>query len=97
MNEGQAIIKKAENGYIVSVEESRELRDKYSKAFRKLLEVTGAVESWQEDKLHQIEKLFKDSLGLQASFTKTYIFKTFQEAVSFLYTYFEELNPPLKI
>ena len=97
MREKQAIIKKAENGYIVSVEEPRELRDKYSKAFRKLLETTGAVESWQEDKLRQIEELFKDSLGLQASFTKTYIFKTLQEAVSFLYTYFEELNPPLKI
>ncbi len=97
MKNKQVGIKKVENGYIVSVEDDVGLKERYSQAFRKLLEVTGAVESWQEDKLKEIEEAFTNTLGPHLSSSKTYIFKTLEEAVSFLYTYFEEINPPSKI
>jgi len=91
-----AEIQKADNGYIVVVKEPQgKIKKSWSKAMMKLLENTGAVESWQGDKLREIEETLESIPQPQIYQTsRTYIFKTFKEATSFLYDYFQELNLP---
>ncbi len=85
-------IKKAENGYIVICKEELSQND-FVKGMLRLLENTGGIESWQKDKLKDVEETLKSMPyppGLPK--THTYIFKTLNEAVNFLYNYFGELR-----
>ncbi len=95
--EKNAEIQKAENGYMVKVKEPQSnMKNNWSKAMMKLLENTGAFESWQQDKKREIEETLKDMPQPQlfGAASKTYIFRTFKEAVSFLYDYFGEIDLP---
>jgi len=86
-------IQKAENGYIVVTREKGASRDFFVKGMMKLMENTGAVESWQQDKLSEIEDVLKKMPHpVDVPETKTYIFRTLTEAVNFVYNYFGELK-----
>jgi len=85
-------IKKVQNGYLVICKEESSQED-FVKGMLKLLENTGGIEPWQKDKLKDIEETLKGMPypgGVPK--IKTYIFKTLDEAVSFIYEYFGELR-----
>lgn len=86
-------IKKAQNGYIVTTREHGASRDFFVNGMMKLMESTGAVESWQEDKLTEIEEVLKKMPQPPAMpVEKTHVFKTLNEAVNFMYDYFGEIK-----
>ena len=86
-------IQKAENGYIVVTREKGASKDFFVQGMMKLMENTGAVESWQEDKLKEIEDILKKMpQPVDVPATKTYIFRTLTEAINFIYNYFGELR-----
>lgn len=86
-------IRKAENGYIVTTREHGASRDFFINGMMKLMESTGAVESWQQDKLTEIEEVLKKMPQPQAMpVEKTHVFKTLSEAINFIYNYFGEIK-----